>query len=74
MQALLDNLELLARRELRRLMTLLRRRREDLAEMIAEVRALDPKPGAAFDIAAPASIIPDVLMRTGPSGIHGCSN
>jgi RNA polymerase sigma-54 factor len=68
MQALLDNLELLARRDLRRLMTLCDVDAEDLAEMIAEVRALDPKPGAAFDIAPPASIIPDVLMRAGPGG------
>jgi RNA polymerase sigma-54 factor len=36
--------------------------------MIAEIRALDPKPGAAFDITHPTSIIPDVLMRMGPGG------
>lgn len=68
MQALLDNLELLGRRDLRRLMTLCDVDAEDLAEMIGEVRALDPKPGAAFDITAPTSIIPDVLMRAGPGG------
>jgi len=68
MQALLDNLELLGRRENRRLMTLCDVDAEDLADMIAEIRALDPKPGAAFDITAPTSIIPDVLMRMGPGG------
>src|SRR3984957_4462848 len=68
MQALLDNLELLARRDLRGLMARCAVDAEDLAEMIAEVRARAPKPGAAFAIAPPASIIPDVLMRAGPGG------
>ena len=66
MQALLDNLDLLAKRELRRLMVLCDVDAEDLAEMIAEVRALDPKPGAQFDITPPSAIIPDVLMRAAP--------
>ena len=43
MQALLDNLELLARRDLRRLMAVCGVDAEDLAEMIAEIRALDPE-------------------------------
>ncbi len=68
MQALLDNLDLLGRRDLRRLLTLCDVDSEDLSEMIAEVRALDPKPGAAFDITPPTSILPDVLMRAGPNG------
>jgi RNA polymerase sigma-54 factor len=67
MQALLDNLELLARRDTRRLMELCDVDAEDLAEMIAEVRALDPKPGAAFDITPLNTIIPDVLMRAAPT-------
>jgi RNA polymerase sigma-54 factor len=66
MQALLDNLDLLARRDMRRLMTLCDVDAEDLAEMVAEVRALDPKPGAAFDITPPSAVIPDVLMRLAP--------
>ena len=69
MQALLDNLDLLARRELRRLQELCDVDAEDLADMIAEIRALDPKPGAAFDIAPATAIVPDVLMR--PSPIRG---
>jgi RNA polymerase sigma-54 factor len=67
MQALLDNLELLGRRDMRRLMELCDVDAEDLAEMIAEVRALDPKPGAAFDITPLNTIIPDVLMRPAPT-------
>ena len=53
MQALLDNLDLLARRDRRGLMRVCGVDAEDLAEMIAELRRLDPKPGASFD-AAPA--------------------
>ena len=48
MQALLDNLDLLAKRELRRLMVLCGVDADDLAEMIAELRQLDPKPGATL--------------------------
>ena len=48
MQALLDNLDLLARRDTRRLMALCGVDAEDLADMIAEIRALDPKPGATL--------------------------
>ena len=48
MQTLLDNLELLAKRENRRLMALCGVDAEDLTDMIAEIRALDPKPGATL--------------------------
>ena len=68
MQALLDNLDLLGRRDTRRLMALCDVDSEDLADMIAEIRALDPKPGAAFDVISPSSVTPDVLMRMGPAG------
>jgi RNA polymerase sigma-54 factor len=68
MATLLDNLELLARRETRRLMTLCGVDAEDLTEMIGEIRALDPKPGAGFDIMPAQSIVPDLLMRALPDG------
>ena len=41
---------------------------EDLTEMIAEIRALDPKPGALFDEEPVRSVIPDLLMRALPNG------
>ncbi len=66
MQALLDNLDLLARRDMRRLRELCDVDAEDLAEMIAEIRALDPKPGASYDTAPPSAVLPDVLMRRAP--------
>lgn len=68
MQALLDNLELLAKREHKRLMTICGVDWDDLQEMIAEIRALDPKPGALWDAAPLPAVVPDVLMRRVPGG------
>ncbi len=65
MATLLDNLEMLARRDLRALMAICGVDSEDLADMITEVRALDPKPGAG-DGGPLHQVIPDVLMRRGP--------
>ena len=68
MAALLDHLDLLARREHKRLMTICGVDAEDLADMIAEIRRLDPKPGTDFDTAPAAPVIPDILMRAAPDG------
>ncbi|MBV8095300.1 MAG: RNA polymerase factor sigma-54 [Acetobacteraceae bacterium] len=68
MQALLDNLELLARRDLRQLMLLCGVDAEDLSGMIAEVRALDPKPGAGWDAAPVQTLVPDLVMRPKAEG------
>ena len=66
MAALLDNLDLLARREMRRLMQVCGVDAEDLAEMVAELRALDPKPAAGWDTNTAQTIVPDILMRAAP--------
>ncbi len=63
MQALLDNLELLARRDMAGLLKICAVDAEDLADMINEIRALDPKPALAFDHEITQAIVPDVLMR-----------
>ncbi len=68
MQALLDNLDLLARRELRRLTLVCGVDAEDMAEMIAEIRALDPKPAASWDSEPVRAVIPDILMRASADG------
>lgn len=68
MVALLDNLEMLARRDMRGLMAACGVDAEDLAEMIAELKRLDPKPGANWDALPPATIVPDVLMRRANDG------
>jgi RNA polymerase sigma-54 factor len=40
----------------------------DLADMIAEVRRLNPKPGLAFGSALVQPIVPDVFVRVSPEG------
>ena len=68
MARLLDNLALLARRDLRGLMTACEVDGADLADMIAELKRLDPKPGASWDVVPPQPVVPDVLMRAGQDG------
>ena len=68
MQVLLGHLDLLARRDLAGLMRLCGVDAEDLAEMIREIRALDPKPGAAFDYEVAQTLVPDILMRPQAEG------
>ena len=69
MAILLDNLDLLARRETRRLMAICGVDSEDMADMITELRGLDPKPAANYDSAPMQVLVPDVLMR--PAGDGG---
>ncbi len=68
MEALLSRLDLLAKRDLTALKKLCNVDDEDLAEMIAEIRALDPKPGRAFGGAPTEVLIPDVFVRPAPDG------
>jgi RNA polymerase sigma-54 factor len=68
MAALLENLDLLARRDHARLMRACGVDAEDLVEMIAEIRRLDPKPGARFTGETATTVVPDVLMRRAPDG------
>jgi RNA polymerase sigma-54 factor len=63
MATLLDNLDLLARRDVRRLMALCEVDAEDIADMVAEIRRLDPKPGASYDNMPLRPLVPDVLLR-----------
>jgi RNA polymerase sigma-54 factor len=41
---------------------------DDLSEMLAEIRALNPKPGNAYGEITVQPVIPDVLVRPGPDG------
>ncbi|MCE1236188.1 MAG: RNA polymerase factor sigma-54 [Hyphomicrobiales bacterium] len=68
MQALVANLELLARRDFAALRRLTKVDDDDLAEMVAEIRALNPKPGNAFGTTMVQPIVPDVVVRPGPDG------
>lgn len=68
MQALLANLEILARGDKPRLMRLCGVDAEDLDDMIAEIRRLDPRPAAGFDAPPASPLIPDVLLRVAAGG------
>jgi RNA polymerase sigma-54 factor len=68
MAVLLDNLPLLARRDLGGLMRLCSVTGDDLTDMVAEIKALNPKPGQSFDRTTVQAIVPDVLMRPAPDG------
>lgn len=68
MQALLDNLDLVARRDFAVLMRRCGVDAEDLTQMLAELRQLDPKPGQRFEAPVAQTLIPDLFLRNGPDG------
>jgi RNA polymerase sigma-54 factor len=59
---LLDHLDLLANHDFGKLRRLCQVDDEDLSDMIAEIRALNPKPGLQFGMAPVESVIPDILV------------
>jgi RNA polymerase sigma-54 factor len=63
MRALVENLDLLAKREFKQLRRLCEVDSEDIAEMINEIKALNPKPALAFDYTVSQPVIPDVMIR-----------
>jgi RNA polymerase sigma-54 factor len=69
MDALLENLPLLARRDLVALKRLCGVDDEDLREMIAELKALTPRPGAPFGGEPAQPIQPDVYVRESANGL-----
>jgi RNA polymerase sigma-54 factor len=68
MQALVGRLDLLAKHDLAALRRICGVGDEDLSEMIAEIRRLNPKPGLAFGSAVVQPIVPDVYVRPSPEG------
>ena len=69
MSALLDNLDLLAKRDMAGLRRACDVDDEDLKEMLAELRALTPRPGAAFGGEPAAPVTPDAVVREGLGGL-----
>jgi len=67
-QCMLDNLELLAKRDLAKLKRICGVDDEDLAEMIADIRCLDPKPASTFEPVREQPVEPDILMRKDNAG------
>jgi RNA polymerase sigma-54 factor len=68
MQALIEHIDLLAKRDLAALRRACGVDEEDLADMVAEIRQLNPKPGLAFGSAQVQPIVPDVFVRPLPDG------
>jgi RNA polymerase sigma-54 factor len=68
MAKLLSRLDLLAKHKFDDLETICEVDREDLEDMIAEIRALTPKPGAGFGAGPAQTVIPDVYVRGAHDG------
>jgi RNA polymerase sigma-54 factor len=68
MQALLDNLDLLAKRDVSALVEICGVDAEDIADMFAEIKELDPRPAQAFEDTVMQPVVPDVIMRPQPGG------
>lgn len=68
MQALVEHLDLLAKRDIAALRKLCGVDDEDITDMIGEIRRLDPKPGLKFGSARTQTMVPDVYVRPGPDG------
>jgi len=68
MQAFVAHLDLLAKRDFAGLRKLCGVDEEDLADMIAEIRRLDPKPGLRFGTTRTMTVVPDVYVRPRQDG------
>jgi RNA polymerase sigma-54 factor len=68
METLVSHLDLLAKRDFAQLRKLCRVDQEDMAEMVAEIRRLDPKPGLVFESEPTQSVTPDAIVRAAPDG------
>jgi RNA polymerase sigma-54 factor len=68
MAALLERLDLLAARDMRKLCDVCGVTPEDMREMVAEIRALDPKPALRFERTFDQTVVPDVIMTAQPAG------
>lgn len=68
MAALVANLDLLARRDFASLKRICGVDEEDLLDMLAEIRALNPKPGSSFEANVSEAIVPDIVVRASSEG------
>jgi RNA polymerase sigma-54 factor len=68
MEALISNLDLVARGDVQRLKRLCEVDDEDFADMLAELRSYDPKPGLRHGGGRVQPVVPDVFVRKGRGG------
>ena len=65
---LLENLNLLAAHKIGELKRIMNVSMEELMEMIAELKSLDPKPGLRFGSTPVQPVVPDVIVRPSADG------
>ena len=68
MERLIDNLDLLAKGSFAQLKRMCDVDDEDFADMLAELRSYDPKPGLQFDHSGGDPVVPDILIRSASHG------
>ena len=68
MEAMVQNLDLVAKRDFAQLQKLCGVDGEDIADMLRELRTLNPKPGADFEQEDASTVVPDVIVRRLPDG------
>ena len=68
MARLLDNLDLLAAGEFARLRRMCGVDEEDFADMLAELRGYDPKPGLRYGGGEASPVVPDILLTRDEKG------
>ena len=68
MEALIENLVLVAKHDISTLASKCGVNRADVLDMIAEVKELTPRPGAAFAGDAAHAVVPDVFVKELPNG------
>ncbi len=73
MKKLLDNLHLVASHDFVTLAKTIGADKEDIDDMLQELRQLDPKPALAFDGAPTQMIIADVFVKEENNGANGIS-
>jgi len=68
MKSLLEHLDMLARKDFRSLLKLCDVSHEDMMDMVAEIKALDPRPAKAFDHFPVQNVVPDVFVSEKADG------
>ena len=69
MEAMLQNLGLVAKHDLKSLADVCGVDKDDLMDMLTELRALSPKPGSGFSSDTAIAVAPDVFVRELPNGM-----
>ena len=69
MAAFIENIELLAKGDLAGLIKATHASEEDVRDMIAEVRTLNPKPGYTYGGTTVQTVVPDIYVRQGQDGM-----